>query len=114
MDVIGFGLENFDVIGKWRETEQVGRKQVPIEPGGTLPNGAAFQDVAGLKVVLLAHDHRLAEELVEAMLAYGLGRTIEFSDKDAVAAMLAKLKPDGYRVRSMLHAITASPLFRTK
>ncbi|MEN9576642.1 MAG: hypothetical protein RL077_642 [Verrucomicrobiota bacterium] len=114
MDVIGFGLENFDVIGKWRDTEPVGRKQVPIEPGGTLPNGAAFKDIAGLKAVLLQHDHRLAEELVEALLAYGLGRTIEFSDQDAVAAVLAKLKPDGYRVRSMIHEIAASPVFRTK
>ena len=49
MDVIGFGLENFDTTGQWRDTAQVGRKQVPIEPGGVLPDGKAFADVQELK-----------------------------------------------------------------
>ena len=56
MDVIGFGLENFDTIGRWRETERVGRKEVPIKPGGTLPNGAVFNDVNDLKAVLLSRE----------------------------------------------------------
>lgn len=114
MDVIGFGLENFDTIGKWRDTEAVGRQKVPIEPGGTLPGGAAFSDVKGLKTVLLEEDDRLAEELVESMLAYGLGRTIEFSDADAVSEILDKLKKDDYRLRAIVHEIAGSPLFRVK
>lgn len=114
MDVIGFGLENFDTIGKWRDTEAVGRQKVPIEPGGTLPGGAAFSDIKGLKAVLLEEDDRLAQELVESMLAYGLGRTIEFSDADAVATILDNLKRDDYRIRSMVHEIATSLLFRTK
>lgn len=114
MDVIGFGLENFDAIGKWRDAEIVGRQQIPIEPGGTLPGGAAFIDVNGLKTVLLQENDRLAEELVESMLAYGLGRTIEFSDADAVATILDKLKSDDYRLRAMVHEIAGSPLFKTK
>jgi len=114
MDVIGFGLENFDTIGKWRDTEAVGRKKIPIEPGGTLPGGAAFSDVKGLKIVLLEEDDQLAQELVESMLAYGLGRTIEFSDADAVATIVDNLKRADYRVRAMVHEIAASPLFRTK
>ena len=114
MDVIGFGLENFDTIGKWRDTEAVGRQKFPIEPGGTLPGGAAFSDIKGLKAVLLEEDDRLAQELVESMLAYGLGRTIEFSDADAVATILDNLKRDDYRIRSMVHEIATSLLFRTK
>jgi hypothetical protein len=114
MDVIGFGLENFDTIGKWRDTEAVGRKKIPIEPGGTLPGGAAFSDVKGLKTVLLEEDDRLAQELVESMLAYGLGRTIEFSDADAVATILNHLKRDDYRLRAMVHEVAGSTLFRTK
>lgn len=114
MDVIGFGLENFDTIGKWRDIEFVGRKKVPIEPGGTLPGGAAFNDVRGLKSVLLKEKDRLAEELVESILAYGLGRTIEFSDADHVETILHKLKDDDYRLRSMIYEIAASRLFRTK
>jgi hypothetical protein len=114
MDVIGFGLENFDTIGKWRDTETVGRNKIPIEPGGTLPGGAAFSDVKGLKAVLLEEDDRLAHELVESMLAYSLGRTIEFSDADAVGAILEHLKRDDYRLRAMVHEIVGSTLFRTK
>ncbi len=114
MDVIGFGLENFDTIGKWRDTEAVGRQKVPIEPGGTLPGGAAFNDVNGLKTVLLEENDRLAEELVESMLAYGLGRTIEFSDADSVSEILENLRSDDYRVRSIVHEVAASHLFRTK
>lgn len=114
MDVIGFGLENFDTIGKWRDSETVGRKQVPIEPGGTLPGGAAFSTVDGLKSVLLEEDDRLAQELVESLLAYGLGRTVEFSDAEVVATILENLKSRDYRVRSIIHEIAVSSLFKSK
>jgi len=114
MDVIGFGLENFDPIGKWRDDEKVGRKKVPIEPGGTLPSGAAFRNVNELKQLLLTQDHQLAIELFESMLAYGLGRTIEFSDTTRVYTMLRKLHSDDFPVRSMIHEITSSELFQTK
>lgn len=114
MDVIGFGLENFDTTGRWRETEPVGNKQVPIAPRGTLPDGSAFEDVQQLKTVLLAHEEHLARELVESILAYSLGRTIEFSDIDDVDAIMEKLKADNYRLRSMIREIALSRLFRTR
>jgi hypothetical protein len=114
MDVIGFGLENFDTTGRWRETERVGRKAVPIQPGGTLPSGAEFKDINGLKAVLLKEKSRLAEALVESLLAYALGRTIEFSDADDVDRLLETLKAEDYPVRSMIHEIVASRLFRKK
>lgn len=112
MDVIGFGLENFDTTGRWRETERVGNKEVPIEPGGTLSDGSAFANVKELKHVLLAHEDALAKELLQSMLTYALGRTIEFSDADDVESLLEKLKPDDYRVRSMIREIALHPLFR--
>ena len=114
MDVIGFGLENFDTIGRWREVEKVGRKEVPIEPGGTLPDGSVFADVQELKSVLLEHDRDLAEQLVESMMTYALGRTIEFSDIDDVEEILSNLEPEGYRIRSMMKEVALSPLFRLK
>jgi hypothetical protein len=112
MDVIGFGLENFDTIGQWRDTEKVGQKQVPIEPGGTLPGGSAFTNVQELKRVLRGQKDALARELIESMLNYALGRTVEFSDADDVESLLANLKPENYRVRSMIREIALSPLFR--
>jgi hypothetical protein len=114
MDVIGFGLENFDVIGQWRDTEKVGRKQVPIATGGTLPGGTAFSDVHGLKAALLNEKDALAKEIVESLLAYSLGRTIEFSDADDVDEILKQLKRDNYPVRSIIHAVVSSRLFQVK
>ena len=114
MDVIGFGLENFDTVGRWRETEKVGDQDVPIQPGGTLPDGSAFANVQELKKVLLNHEADLAREMVESILAYALGRTVEFSDADDVEVILAKVKDDDYRVKSIIREIALSPLFRRK
>lgn len=114
MDAIGFGLENFDTIGKWRETEMVGRQEMPINPAGTLPGGDAFDDIEGLRSVLLNEEEGLAREVTEALLAYGLGRTIEFSDADDVDKILKTLKSQDYRIRAMIHEIAASDLFKTK
>ena len=114
MDVIGFGLENFDPTGAWRLTEKVGRKQVPIEPGGTLPGGGAFKNVTELKQLLLQHQDQLAHELVESILAYALGRTVEFSDDDDVEEILAKLKAQNYPLRALIREVALSPLFKRK
>ncbi|MEM0969742.1 MAG: DUF1592 domain-containing protein, partial [Verrucomicrobiota bacterium] len=91
MDVIGFGLENFDTVGRWREEEPLGRKRVAIDPSGTLPDGSAFSSVQELKELLLQSEDHLAKEMVVSMLAYALGRTIEFSDADEVEALLSGL-----------------------
>jgi len=114
MDIIGFGLENFDTTGRWRDFERVGREQVLIEPGGMLPDGSVFKDVRELKAVLLQNEERLAEELVESILSYALGRTIEFSDSDDVEEIVTKLRSGKFRVRSMIREIALSPLFRTQ
>lgn len=114
MDTIGFGLENFDTTGRWRETEKVGRKQIAIEPSGTLPGGKAFSNVEELKKVLMESEEKLAEELIESIMAYALGRTIEFSDADDVATIMANLKGQQFRLRDMIHEIVACDLFGRK
>ena len=114
MDVIGFGLENFDTIGRWRSTEPVGKEQVDIDPSGTLPDGDSFATVQEMKKALLTHEAELAKGLVESILAYGLGRTIEFSDADDVEAILGRLEGDEYRMRDMIREIALSPLFTRK
>lgn len=114
IDAIGFGLEHFDAIGRWRETERVGNKDLPIDAAATLPSGARYSNVEELKGLLGSQQHRLARELLESMLAYALGRTIEFSDADEVEQLLGKLEPEQFRVRSMVQAIVSSQLFQTK
>lgn len=114
MDVIGFGLENFDTTGRWRDTESVGRRRVAIDPSGTLPSGASFDSVRQLKQVLLAEKEALAQELVESVLSYGLGRTIEFSDGDDVQAIMESLRGDEFRLRSLIREVACAPLFRRR
>jgi len=114
IDAIGFGLEHFDAIGRWRETERVGKKDLPIETAVALPSGVRYANVQELKALLGSQQHQLARELLESMLAYALGRTVEFSDTEEIETMLSQLEPDAFPVRSMVHAITASRLFQTK
>ncbi|MDE0867114.1 MAG: DUF1585 domain-containing protein [Rubripirellula sp.] len=114
MDAIGFGLENFDTVGRWRETETAGRKPVAIDPASTLPDGSTFSKVEELKSVLMKHEEQLAEELVESIMGYVLGRTIESSDSDDVAEILSRLKAQNDGVRSMIREIALSQLFRSR
>ena len=114
MDVIGFGFENFDTIGRWRDTELVGKKEVPINAGGTLPTGETFSDIQKLKILLMTQKDSLAQELCESLTAYAIGRTIEFSDADKLEAILKTNRANDFRIRSMIAEIVTSPLFRTK
>jgi hypothetical protein len=114
MDAIGFGLENFDTIGRWRDSEKVGRKKVPIQSEGTLPGGGKFQNVSELKTLLLKHEGALAKELTKSILAYALGRTVEFSDSDEVETILANIVKDQYRFRDIIREVALSSLFKRK
>jgi len=114
IDAIGFGLEHFDAIGRWRETERVGNKDLPIDTAVTLPSGARYSNVQELKALLGSQQDRLARELLESMLAYALGRTVEFSDANEVEQLLSKLELEQFPVRSMVQAIVSSRLFQTK
>lgn len=114
IDPIGFGLENYDAIGQWRELEKVGNAQRPIEKGGQLVSGARFNDVHDLKRLLKTQQHRLAKELIESMLAYGLGRTIEFSDEEMVKELVRRCQMEDYSLQSMIYKVVTSPLFTQK
>ncbi len=114
MDVIGFGLENFDQTGAWRTHEKVGNKSVLIQPGGTLPDGTVFNNINELKKALLKHEDALAKELTSSILAYALGRTVSFTDQDDIEAILAATKPGGYKMKDLVKEIAKSPLFKNK
>jgi hypothetical protein len=113
-DPIGLGLENFDAIGLWRDTETVGDGEVPIETSGALPDRQEYRDFEDLKAKLMGHKDQLARSLVEGVMAYGLGRSVEFSDGDDIAALLTKLREDGYRARALVHGLVQSQLFQRR
>ena len=114
MDPIGFGLENFDVIGQWRDTEPVGKKNIPIKASATLVSGVKFKNLDELKELLQSQRHRLAEGVVESLLSYGLGRKNSFSDQDAVDSILQQAKKNDYRMRDLIFGIVDSEPFLNK
>ncbi|MEO0414701.1 MAG: DUF1585 domain-containing protein [Verrucomicrobiota bacterium] len=92
----------------------MGNRQRAIEPGGKLPDGSAFTNVQELKDLLMTHEDKLAKEILESLLAYALGRTIEFSDSDDIEVLLRKTKRSDYRVRQLVRQVALSELFLSK
>ena len=70
MDPLGLSLENFDLVGRWRDVDEA---LVPIDASGALPDGTKFDGPAGLRAVLLSHPDRFVRTLTEKMLTYALG-----------------------------------------
>ena len=106
IDPLGFGLESYAEFGQWRGG---------IDDRGTLPSGAKFRGPAGLKLALI--DERLDDlgsQAIRKMLAYALGRQLEFYDEATVKEIAARLKPTGYRFGDLVLAITESYPFTMK
>ena len=108
LDPIGFGLENFDAIGRWREKNEAG---VAIDSAGKLPTGAAFSNPAELKRLLAERETDLARNLTERLMAYALGRHLEGYDEVVIDRMVARNAKDKYRVKTILTEVITSYLF---
>ena len=108
MDPIGFGLENFDAIGRWRET--IGG--TPVDASGTLISGAKFTGPLELKACLLAQKETFVHNLTEKMLAYALGRGLEAYDVPTTDHITAALKKNDYRMNTLFLEIVQSFPFR--
>jgi len=108
LDPIGFGLENFDAIGRWREKDDAG---VVIDSAGKLPDGESFSTPAELKGLLARRKTDLARNLTEKMMAYALGRQLEGYDEIVIDQLMVKIAQDKYRVRTMITEVITSYLF---
>ena len=107
MDPIGFALENFDAVGRWREFED-GRA---IDVAGGLPDGSTFDGVAKLEDGLLSRPELFVRTLTEKLLTYALGRGVELHDAPAVRKIVAEAKLENYRVSSIILGVTQSVPF---
>jgi hypothetical protein len=110
MDPLGFGLENFDAIGAWRDKEG----DLPIDASGTLPTGQSFQGPKELRALLRGQDRAFARCLTEKMLTYALGRGLEAPDACHVDKIVAALARDKHRFSRLVVAIVTSDPFRKR
>jgi len=111
MDPLGFALENFDGIGKWRTTE--GRGRPPIDSSGVLPDGTSFNGPAELRKVLMSRPDQFASVVIEKLLTYGIGRGVEYFDEPAVRKIKQDAAPD-YRWSSLITGVINSRPFQRR
>ena len=110
MDPLGFALEQFDAIGRWRTTDA----QAPIDARGVMPTGDAFDGLSGLKAMLASNPEPLARTVTGKLLAYALGRAIEYHDYPAIRGIARDAAGDDYRWSSLILGIVRSPAFRMR
>jgi cytochrome c553 len=104
MDPLGFSLDNYDAVGRWRE--KVG--DLPIDATGELPTGETLRGVDDLKRVMLARKADFARNMSEQLLVYALGRELDDGDECAVREIVARLEAEDYRFSALVLAIAES------
>lgn len=132
MDPAGFALENFDVMGGWRDRYRAegggtpepgiaksGQKfafhyALPVDAGGQLPDGRTFHDVRELKQLLLANEKQIALNLLKQLSVYATGAPVRFADRDQLERILERACSSHYGVRTLLHELVQSELFLKK
>jgi hypothetical protein len=132
IDPPGFALENFDVVGAWRDryrstdngepVKGLGKNgfaftfhlSQPVDASGRLANGAEFSGVNGLKTLLAKDERRIARNLLCQLITYATGTPVGFADRAEVERMLDASARDHYGVRTLIHQISDSPLFTKK
>lgn len=118
IDPLGYALETFDPIGRWRENyaKPKGKGPVPqVDPSGKLPSGETFADFAGFKKVLLASRRDLfTRNLIEKLLTYGTGRHMEQTDHYEINDILGRVKADNYGLQTLVIEVLTSEIFRSR
>jgi Protein of unknown function (DUF1592)/Protein of unknown function (DUF1588)/Protein of unknown function (DUF1585)/Protein of unknown function (DUF1587)/Protein of unknown function (DUF1595)/Planctomycete cytochrome C len=133
MDPPGFALESFDVMGGYRERYRAVSDKappvkghgmngqaytfhyaLPVDSAGALPDGRLFKDVRELKALLVQDELPIARNLARQLTIFAMGAPVRFSDRDEIEKMLAAAKASEYGVRSLVHAIVQSEMFRNK
>jgi hypothetical protein len=111
IDPLGFGLENFDAIGRWRTVDANG---APIDSKATMAGGISFSTPAELKKLLQGSDELFLRNLARKMLAYSLGRPLEYYDEPVVSDLVGKLRKDGLKMQSLILSIVESHPFQNR
>jgi hypothetical protein len=108
IDPLGFALEHYDAIGAWRTTDESGR---PVDAAASTLSGAKLDGLAGLRGLLLAEPEQFPRTVTEKLMAYALGRRLEYYDRPAVRAIVRDAAVNNYRWSALIAGIVKSPAF---
>jgi hypothetical protein len=132
MDPAGFALENFDVLGGWRERYRAlgeGQKELgfgkngnaftfhlaqPVDASGKLPGGGDFKDIRELKKLILQDERQIARNLTRQLLVFATGSPVRFGDRAELEQILDRASASKFAVRTVIHEIVQSSLFQNK
>src|SRR5688572_5296711 len=110
MDPIGFAMENFDAIGRWRERDG----DQPIDATGVFPEGTKFEGIPGLKKELLRQPEQFVGTVAERLLMYAIGRNLQYYDAPTVRAVLRESAPANHTLASLVVGIVKSRPFQMR
>jgi hypothetical protein len=110
MDPLGFALENYDAVGRWRTQAA----NAAIDVSGTLPDGTAFQGARGLIDAILRRPEGFATTVTERLLTYALGRGVEYYDAPAIRAIQRDAAAQDYRFSAIVLGIVKSVPFQMR
>jgi mono/diheme cytochrome c family protein len=110
MDPLGFGLENYDAIGRWRDTDG----EFPVDASGALPSGQRFTTAGEMRSLLLLQLPQFSRTLTEKMLTYALRRGLKPYDRRTVEQIHRAVAADGYHFRTLVHQIVKSLPFQAR
>lgn len=110
MDPVGFALENFDAVGRWRTEEE----HRPVDASGGLSDGTTFEGVGGLERALLARPELFASTLTEKLLTFALGRGVAAHDGPAIREVVRRARADDFRFSSVILGIVHSVPFQMR
>ena len=110
MDPLGFGLENYDAIGRWRTEDG----KFPVDASGAFPNGKEFSSPASMKTLLRDNMPEFTRCIAEKMLTYALGRGVESSDRRTVQDLVRETVGHEHKLQSLILAIVHSAPFQQR
>jgi hypothetical protein len=108
MDPIGFALEPFDAIGRWRTVDG----DSPIDARSEVYDGTKVEGPAGIRAFLLKHQDQYLRNVTQNLMTYALGRGMEYDDMPEMRSILHASSHDGYRMRTLIEAVAMSDVFR--
>ena len=110
MDPIGFAMENFDAVGRWRDRDG----ERTIDASGVFPEGTKFEGIPGLKKVLLGQPEQFVDTVAERLLMYAVGRNLQYYDAPTVRAVMRESKPANYTFASLVLGVVKSRPFQMR